>query len=374
VRILQVNSILDGGGVDSQTLELSAGLAELGHRLLIATRSDARWLPLARAIPGVDVVTAQGSKPAWVRHLRRIATAFRADIVHAHHGRDTWTSVLGARLSAARPRVVITRHLMNPLSAGSAALQLRVAHVTAVSKAVYDGLDRQMRGPRSHLHLIYGGIDTDRFRPDPELRRAARESLGLSDDAIVFAVIGSYHAPRGKGQGVFLEAAARIAPRFPQARFLIVGHGELGSALQAQIGSLGLDGAARMLPFANDVERICAALDVLVHPAVGHEALGLVLWEAMASGRPVIGSALDGIPETFVAGEQGLLVAPDDTVALAAAMAELAGDADRRARMGAAARRHVVENGYTRAGHARRMAALYEKICAESPLWEPARP
>ena len=140
-----------------------------------------------------------------------------------------------------------------------------------------------------------------------------------------FGVVGAYHSPRGKGQREFLMAAARVQSKLPNARFLIIGHGSLGQTLREDISRLGLTGKAWLTPFCTDMPSGMNALDCLVHPAVGTEALGLVVCEANACGRPVIASDLDGIPEALVDPTCGTLVPPGSVDALEAAMLHWAG-------------------------------------------------
>jgi glycosyltransferase involved in cell wall biosynthesis len=149
----------------------------------------------------------------------------------------------------------------------------------------------------------------------------------------------------------------------PGARFAIIGEGSLESSLQDQIALLGLEGVARIIPFSAAIPVVMSALDVLVHPAVGTEALGLVALEALASGRPVIASRLDGIPESYTEGEHGLLVPPGDVAALAEAMEQLAINPGLRHRMGATGREHVCAN-FSRQVLARRTHDLYAQLLA----------
>ena len=116
-----------------------------------------------------------------------------------------------------------------------------------------------------------------------------------------FAVAGGYDLPRGKGQREFLAAAARLREKIPRARFLIIGRGSMAGLLQADIARLGLGGKAWLTGQASDMPQVMNAIDCLVHPQIGTEALGLVVCEAHACGKPVIASALDGIPEAFAA-------------------------------------------------------------------------
>jgi glycosyltransferase involved in cell wall biosynthesis len=137
--------------------------------------------------------------------------------------------------------------------------------------------------------------------------------------------VGGFDLPRGKGQREFLAAAARIHKDVPNARFLIVGRGTMAATLQGDIERLGLGGKARLTGHVSDMPQLMNAIDCLVHPQIGTEALGLVICEAHACGKPVIASALDGIPEAFAAGACGRLVAPENVEELAQAMKFQAG-------------------------------------------------
>jgi len=363
MRIIQVNSHFHGGGVDTQTLELCGGLIEQGHEVMLAVNPDGRWVPRAQAVPGLRVEFIEGrGKVGWGLRLRRLAEEFGAQVLHGHHGRDYWTVGLGARLAANKPRAVLTRHLMTPLSSTSARWLLWLGDVTAVSKAVEANLRRELKGDPSRLHLVYSGIDLQRYRPDAGLRASARAACGWNESQVVYAVVGGAGLPDGKGQREFVEAGARLIRELPQVKLLIVGEGGLIPVLQQRIAELGLEKSILCPGFIEDVERVTAMIDVLVHPAVGTEALGLVIWEGMAGAHPVIASRLGGIPETFVDPDHGRLVAPRSVDELYAAMRLYAADRELRERSGKAARQFLVDNDYTREGQARRFAALYQQI------------
>ena len=367
MRIIQVNSHFHGGGVDTQTLELCAGLIEQGHEVMLALNPDGRWVPRARAMPGLRLEFIEGGKLHWGLRLRRLAEQFQAQVLHAHHGRDYWTTGLAGKLAANRPQVVLTRHLMTPLSSTSARFLLWLGNVTAVSKAVQQNLLRELKGDPRRLHLIYSGIDLRHFRPDAELRNKGRAVHGWDDSQVVFAVVGGAGLPDGKGQRDFVEAGARLIGERPDVRLMIVGEGDLIPVLELRIAELGLQQSILCVGFTEDVERVAAMIDVLVHPAVGTEALGLVIWEAMAAAKPVIASRLGGIPETFIDPDHGRLVEPRNVDQLHAAMRLFANDRGLRERAGAAARQYLVDHDYTRAGQARRFAALYQGIQQKSP-------
>jgi len=365
LRILQLNSIFNGGGTDNQTLELSAGLRESGHDVTLAISRGSRWEPLARQLTGVRVETFPPKSPlrfVMIRTLIRLIRECDAQILHAHQGCDYWPAITASRLANRRTRVVVTRHLMTRPRAASRVLLLRTSDVIAVSRAVEEVLQRELRGPAARLHQIYGGIDLRAFQP--ERTRAGLEfrwQQGWRDDDLVFGVVGACGLPRGKGQLEFLEAASRLKAEFPQGRFAMIGRGSMEPLLRERISTLGLTGAAVMLPFTDDIPTVMNALDVLVHPALGTEALGLVLWEAMACAKPVIASRLHGIPEAFIENEHGLLVPPADAPALAEAMRCLAASQGLRARFGRAGRTHI-ERNFSRAILAKNTHELYAAI------------
>jgi glycosyltransferase involved in cell wall biosynthesis len=259
-------------------------------------------------------------------------------IVHGHHGRDIWPTLLAVRLSGRRPRIVLTRHLAKSPSSwlsrrcllSQCDALIAVSHFVAkvLREGVYEPGSPEperrarppLRGDYTKIQVIHGGIDTSRFRPFDAA--AQRQAWGLGPEHFAFGVVGGYYQPRGKGQREFLRAAAQVHARVPQARFLIIGRGNLKELLEADIAQLGLREKAMLTPYCTDMPVAMNALDCLVHPQVGTEAFPGVVLEAFACGKPVIASALDGIPEAFAAGNYGRLTPPEDVPALAAAMLE----------------------------------------------------
>ena len=230
LRILQVNSRFNGGGVDNQTLDLSAGLLELGDEVTMAVAAGSRWEPRARQL-GARVETYPARSPlqsaamrCWIRLIRQRDI----QILHAHQGNDYWPAIVAARLSGKNPRVVITRHLMTRPRFATRWALLRLADMIAVSQAVEAVLQRELHGRMDRMHRIHCGIEAERFfvERNAEVWKY-REQNGWPAEAVVFGVVGGFVAPRGKGQPEFLEAAARIRPRAANARFAIIGEGTL---------------------------------------------------------------------------------------------------------------------------------------------------
>jgi len=185
----------------------------------------------------------------------------------------------------------------------------------------------------------------------------------LMPEDFAFAVAGGYDLPRGKGQREFLQAAARIHAGIPQARFLVVGRGNMSGILRGDIERLGLQDKARLTPYCTDMPRAMNAMDCLVHPQIGTEALGLVVCEAFACGKPVIASAIDGVNEAFAIGGHGQLVNSGSIEELAAAMNTLGA----RPALDLAARQSLhekVASQFSLERTAHSLAALYQSLLA----------
>ncbi|HTI69686.1 MAG TPA: glycosyltransferase [Candidatus Limnocylindria bacterium] len=346
LKVIQLNSMLTGGGTDEQWLKLSMGLHATGHPLLGVGPGGREFTRRAETVK-LPYYTTPREGPLKLRFILGAAKAIRAlraDIVHGHHGRDYWPAILATRLSGVRPKLVLSRHLAK--SPGSSLSKrhlltcidslvcvsqfvldvLRYGHRDPISPEAERHWRPPMRGDFSKVQVIYPGLDTERFHPlEGDTVATQRAEWGLGPNDYVFGVVGGYPKPRGKGQREFLKAAAIVKKAHPRARFAIVGRGDLESALRSDIEAFGLQGIAFLAPYSMDVPRVMNAIDCLVHPQIGTEAFPLVVGEAFACGRPVIASALDGIPEVFGVGGYGELVVPEDIEGLAEAMSNWVG-------------------------------------------------
>lgn len=337
LRIVHLNSMLTGGGTDDQCVKLAAELNRLNQRVILAGPRGRLFQKTIDdlAVPFHDT-GARAGKVEFILTAAGLLRREKTQIVHGHHGRDLWPTVIVARLSGVRPKVILTRHMAK--SPGSwAGRNLLLGHIDAliaVSEFTAQVLRQghrdpkspeaerhvrpPMRGDFSKIHVIHGGIDTAKFRP-MEAAETRRE-LGLKPDDYAFGVVGGFESPRGKGQREFLAGAAKAVSKIPQAKFLIIGRGSMEPMLKQDIARLGLEGKAWLTGQVNNMPQVMNALDCLVHPQIGTEALGLVVCEAHACGKPVIASALDGIPEAFAAGGLGRLVEAENVEQLAEAM------------------------------------------------------
>jgi glycosyltransferase involved in cell wall biosynthesis len=194
-------------------------------------------------------------------------------------------------------------------------------------------------GMRAHWAVMRNGVDVARFA-SPETREAARARLGLDPNRAVVGTIGRLE-PR-KGYEVLLAAMQVIAARTngtcPQV--LLVGDGPLREALERRTDEVGLGHVVRFTGNLSDVRPALAAMDVFVLPS-HEEGMSNALLEAMASGRPVVATAVGGTGELVADGRTGLLVPPAAPAELAAAVLCLLHDRPRAAQLAAAAQAFV---------------------------------
>jgi glycosyltransferase involved in cell wall biosynthesis len=186
--------------------------------------------------------------------------------------------------------------------------------------------------------LIPNGVPTDEYTRDPKRRMQWRRAHGIEPHAMVLTHIGRFAPP--KNHALLIEAFARVRASTP-LYLLLVGSGELESAVRAQVAQLGLEARVRFLGIRADVGDILNASDVFVLSSQV-EGNPLSVMEAMAAGLPVVSTAVGGVPELVRDGATGLLVPSEDAEALAQAMQALVDDSGRRQAMGAAARQHAV--------------------------------
>lgn len=199
-------------------------------------------------------------------------------------------------------------------------------------------------GLAARIVLAHHGVDADRFKPKP-----VPSVDGLPRSGLSVLAVGRLVAK--KGYPVLLKAIAEVLQAGYPVRCEIIGQGEMDADLREQIERLGLASVVT-LPGERTHQQLASAYrdaDVFAQASVvlpdgDRDGIPNALLEAMASGLAVVASDVAGIPEVVTDSITGLLVPPGDPVALAATLIRLAAEPDLRARLGAAARRHVAEH------------------------------
>jgi len=202
-------------------------------------------------------------------------------------------------------------------------------HVVAVSERVAAYAAREFRIPPDRLITIVNGVDLEHFRPVMRERDAGPPVIGCT---------ARLH--RKSDHATLLRAFARLSARWPEARLLLVGHGPEGPRLRALADALGVSPRVHFLGEQPDVAPYLAQMDLYVQASMAEGMPNSVL-EAMATGLPVVATAVGGTPELVLDGQTGLLVAPGDPSALADALLALLADRRLAESLGRAGRARV---------------------------------
>ena len=229
--------------------------------------------------------------------------------------------------------------------------------VVGVSKSVREFIIANRSVPPWKVRIIYNGAPLDEFSPaDPKLVSQAREEFGIPSGCRVIGTIGRLDDQ--KGITYFLKAARRIMS--PDVRFLVVGDGPKRRELEAEAKSLGLEDNIIFAGHRSDVPVVQTLLDIQVFPSLW-EGTPLTVFEALAMGKAVVSTNVDGLGEVLVDGECALVVEPANPDQLADGIQRLLADPDLadQLRAGAIAQSKKFDISQT----VRNLESLYEELC-----------
>jgi glycosyltransferase involved in cell wall biosynthesis len=284
----------------------------------------------------------------------------KPDVVHAHDPMAVALAAMalnmGARGGAPRPLVVASRRVDFHLKRHAfSAWKYRQVDLFIAASGVIAHMLEGDGIPASKIVAVHDGVSLGFVDKQPAVDVHA--AAFLPHNAPVVGNVAAL-APH-KGQKHFVAAAARVVREVPDARFVIVGEGELREALEKQIHDLGLGRHVSLMGFRPDALGLMKSLDVFVMSSIT-EGLGSAVLEAMACRRAVIGTRAGGIPEVVEDEVTGLLVPVHDDAALAAAIVRLLRDrplADHLAVMG----RQRVEHAFSVEHMVAQILGAYER-------------
>jgi glycosyltransferase involved in cell wall biosynthesis len=352
-RVLNVVPTLMCGGTENQFMALARSLDRTRFDVEFACLRRwggfvdelvARRIPLTEyPVPTFRSVTALAQQARLARHIVRRDV----QIVHAYNFYGNVFATPPARLVA--PVVIASIRdrapYLTPMQKRVQRYACQFADCLLVNAdAVKDWLVDEGYDA-SKISVIRNGVDLDRFDNAPAPLHLRRE-LGLGDATPLVGVIS--RLTRLKGLEHFLEAAAMVRARVPEAHFLIVG--ETSPMDRAYLGELqqyaercGVADRVIFTGLRTDVPAVLASLNVSVMPSL-NEALSNVVLESMAAGAPTVATRVGGTPEAIVDGETGMLVPPADSPALADAIVHLLSDTPLATQLGHAARLRIVDH------------------------------
>jgi glycosyltransferase involved in cell wall biosynthesis len=278
---------------------------------------------------------------SWARTVRRLASFIRTrniQLVYCNGGSTSQVGYYAAKIT----RVPVVCHVHSPYIRRYPLLYRfhRVSKVIFVSKAIQESIRAKQRF-RAECEVVYNGVDTVRFCAATVRDKAWRARLSLPADAVVFGQVSSLISR--KGIDILLRSFQVVHRKYPQARLVLVGDGPERHKFTALADQLGV---ANKTVFAGNqpdpVPFYQHIIDINVL-ASRSDAFGLAVLEAGSCGLPSIGANVDGIPESVLDGQTGLLFSSEDISDLAEKMSTLLADAGLRRRLGDAASTVAVE-------------------------------
>jgi len=365
------------GGIAEHVYHLAGELRKRGHAVKVLTaKVGGRMMESMAEMPGEEHVKRIGD--GWVirsnKSFARVSVAWRPtaqirkyfdqerfDVVHIH-GSLAPTLPMAA-IQASRTLNVVTFHAGHDQSLGYALFRSglqpyfnAVQGLIAVSATARESCAKYFPGP---YKIIPNGIDLTFFRPD-----AGRVS-GMDDGRPRILFVGRFE-PR-KGLKHLLSAMPEIVKHVPDVELVVVGTGLRGYSYKSYLPP-EVQQHVRWAGLVKSEERpkYYASCDVYCSPATGQESFGIVLLEAMASGKPVVASDIDGYRTVLNDGREGLLVPPEDPPALAQAIVKVLLDRGLARRLAANGLERVQQYSWPKL--AERVEAFYEELAREYPV------
>ncbi len=366
-------------GVGEHVSRLADALIRAGHKVRILTTHFPGVPPMVdgpapvRRFGRAIRVPGNGSYATLPvgRHLptqvHRYFQEHEFDIVHCHG--FIWPEISYWAIRHSRAPVVVSL-MSSPsrlVSIGAGLFRhifkgqlVRIKGRIAISERAWRAFEPYVGGD---CRIIPCGVDCARFHPDqPPLPES-----GARGGAPTILFVG--RLDQRKGIGVLLEAMPSVLERIPAAQLIVVGRGpELGEA-RSDVARLGLEDSVLFVGRASgdDLPRYYSGADVFCSPALGGEAQGIVLVEAMASGAAVVASRIPGYDETVRSGVDGLLCEPGDPDELSEAIARILSDEQLRTRLTSEALERV-SGEYAMSVVTTRTLDYYRELIAEGSV------
>jgi glycosyltransferase involved in cell wall biosynthesis len=336
--VTHVVESLEVGGAERLVCDLSMARGSDSTSVVCLRQAGALGETLRAAGITVDEVGLTGTSWRAVRRLAGLLRERKADIVHCHDLLAHRYGSVAVVAAGDRPRTVVTVHLTPPpMDNVRRAINrrlLRRSEVAAVSEDVRDSLQQWIGRP---VRYIPNGIALAPYINLPA-RQEARANLPAPYDAFLIGIVARLQARKGHLQ--LLNALVSLRCDVPNAMLIIAGDGPMREAIQSAVRTLGLDACVILLGERRDIPQVLAALDVFCLPS-DDEGMPLAMLEAMATGLPVVATAVGAIPSAVYDGESGLLIPRGDSAALAQALLTIASNPAVAAAMGRAARKRV---------------------------------
>jgi len=351
-RILYVIDGMEFGGGERVFAQIINGLPEDRYEAFLATApNDAFQKAITvKNCSFFPVDFSNRYNAANLLKLTRIIKEHRIDIVHGQGARAEFFARLAAGLSGRKKCVSTVAMPVEGYDVGPWKRRLYgafdrfsewfVDRFLVVSDILVKSMTQVHGIAPEKVIKIYNGIETDLYRPENQLdnRHRIRQEFNISDTDVLIGAIG--RLVWQKGFEYFIQAIPDLVQALPKSRFVLIGDGILRQDLENLANNLNIRDRILFTGQRTDIRYTLTALDVVVIPSV-LEGFPIVTLEAMAMGKPIVATAIDGITEQIVDGREGILVPPRNTANLTQAIIKIASNPNMADTLGKAARKRV---------------------------------
>lgn len=324
IKILHVLHSFNMGGLENGVVNLinNSDSDVFSHELCCITRSGNAEKRLKRHIDIYEMHKREGNDWRLIPRLVRLIKERRPDIVHTRNW-GAVDAILAAKLAGVST-VIHGEHGWNMDDPRGQNLKRRmvrkllsggVDRFVAVSEDIKNWMVNSVGIKGSKVVKILNGVDTDKFCPGN--KQDARIKLGFLNDEVIIGTVGRLDPV--KDQGLLLRAFARLNHGQKNLRLVLVGDGPERKGLESLRDTLPCRDRIVFLGERHDIDNVLQILDIFVLPSRS-EGISNTILEAMATGLPVIATAVGGNPELVQDGHTGLLIPPDNCDALANAL------------------------------------------------------
>ena len=346
MNILYLESSRSWGGQEYRTCLEINWLNAHGHEAWLICNPDSQVHSKASELGTRQVTMPLRSRfdPVCSMRLLKFCRQNNINLVKTYSSKDHWICLplffCGIPLSRARC-------VTDPIGTRSRAFVFKhgCSQIVADASVIKRELVEQHGVDPAKIEVIGSAVDLEKFKPPRDPRKFRRE-IGVSDDAPLIGNIGMIRPD--KGQLELVKAAHVVLEKRPDARFVIVGQGtgilKRGINVRNAIDRGGFGDKIIMAGYRWDTPDVFAACDMIVIASLRTEASPIVLREAFASGRPVIATKVGDIPEIVRNRENGLLIEPGNSQALASAILEFISDPKLATHCAANGLRYATEN------------------------------
>lgn len=361
------------GGAEQGCIDVAKGIVTAGGTAIVVSNGGSRVHELARfGVVHIDL-PVHTKNPLKIlknsKRLRRIIKKHNVNVVHARSRAPAWSAYMACK--KAHIPFITTFHapykISNKWKLKYNSVMAKSDLMIAVSQMVAHYIVKNYEVDKNKIRLIPRGIGLDKFHPTavtPMRMVELSSNWRIPDGANVVMLPG--RITRLKGHHVLIDAMAKLNK--PDVFCLLIGpdqgRTEYRQELEKAIADKGLDGRVRLVDRCDDMPSAYMLASVVVCASTEPEGFGRIPIEAMAMGRPIIGTNHGGVRETIIHGETGWLVPPNDADALAKEINNvLEMDKNERALYATRAMAHVAEN-YTRETMVGRTLSVYKEVLA----------